>query len=144
MAFADQVSRGMERPVEVIEAYLIKRLVVAHSNHIVAEGHERHVDGCDPAEQIRINRSCQNESVNQAMLLKNGREVNPIGRRSGGVMQRGEEHVLLQAAGIGFDALQNASMKGVEKIAVAQQEADHFRAALKNSAGLRVGAESQA
>ena len=65
MAFADEVTRGVQRTIEVIEAYLIKRLVVAYSNHIVAEGHERHVDGCDPAEQIRINRSCQNESVNQ-------------------------------------------------------------------------------
>src|SRR5437879_6068627 len=78
------------------------------------------------------------------MLLKNGREVNPIRRRSGGVMQRGEENVLLQAAGVRFDALQNARMKRMEKIAVAQEKADHFRAALKNSASLRVGAESQA
>src|SRR5438270_13426054 len=35
-------------------------------------------------------------------------------------------------------------MKRMEKIAVAQEKADHFRAALKNSASLRVGAESQA
>jgi hypothetical protein len=34
-------------------------------------------------------------------------------------------------------------MKGVEKIAVAQEKANHFRAWLENPAGLRVGAESQ-
>src|SRR4029077_19192085 len=97
----------------------------------------------DPAEQIRINRPRQNESVNQAVLLKNRRQVDPIGRRSRGIMQRGKQHVLFQAGGIGFDALQDAGMKGVEKIAVAQEKAHHFRALLENAAGLRIGAESQ-
>src|SRR5205807_9629487 len=62
----------------------------------------------------------------------------------GRIMQRGEQHVLFQSAGIRFDALQDARMKGMEKIAVAQQEANHFGASLENSAGLRVGAEPQA
>src|SRR5438046_9249735 len=35
-------------------------------------------------------------------------------------------------------------MKRMEEITVAQQEADHFGAALENPAGLRVGTESQA
>jgi hypothetical protein len=35
-------------------------------------------------------------------------------------------------------------MKGMEKIAVAQEKADHFRTPFKNPAGLRIGAESQA
>src|SRR6266853_6927379 len=34
-------------------------------------------------------------------------------------------------------------MKGMEKIAVAEQKADHFRAPLENPAGLRIRAESQ-
>ena len=34
-------------------------------------------------------------------------------------------------------------MKGMEKIAVAKEKADHFRAPLENPAGLRIGAESQ-
>jgi hypothetical protein len=34
-------------------------------------------------------------------------------------------------------------MKGMEKIAVAQEKADHFRAALENPAGLRIRTESQ-
>ena len=80
----------MKRPIEIIEAYLVELLLVAHSNHIIAEGHEGHMDGFDPAKQVRVNRPRQNETVNQAVLLKNGREVNPIGRRPGGVMQRGE------------------------------------------------------
>src|SRR5207302_10962330 len=141
---ADEVTRGMQRPIEVIETHLVELLLVAHPNHIVAEGHERHMDGLNPAEQIRINRSRQNEPVNQAMLLKNGWQVNSIGRCSGRIMQRGEQHVLFQSAGIRFDALQDARMKGMEKIAVAQQEANHFGASLENSAGLRVGAEPQA
>jgi hypothetical protein len=58
-------------------------------------------------------------------------------------MQRGKQHVLFQAGGIGFDALQDARMKGMEKIAVAEQKADHFRAPLENPAGLRIRAESQ-
>jgi hypothetical protein len=41
-------------------------------------------------------------------------------------MQRGEQHMLLQAAGVSFNPLQDASMKGMEKIAVAQEKADHF------------------
>src|SRR5712692_1037003 len=132
VTFADQVARGMERPIEVIEAYLVVLLLVAHSNDIVTEGHEGHMDGFDPAEQIRINRPRQNESVNQAMLLKNGRQVDPIGRRSRRIMQRGEQYVLFQAGGVRFDALQDASVKGMEKIAVAQQKADHFCASLEN------------
>src|SRR6266481_4205733 len=118
---ADQVTRGMESPIEVIEAYLVVLLLFAHSNHIVTEGHEGHMDGFDPAEQIRINRPRQNKSVNQAMLLKNWRQVDPLGRRSGGIMQRGEQHVLFHACGIGFDALKDARVKGMEKIAVAQE-----------------------
>src|SRR2546430_379921 len=133
----------MEGPIEVIEAHLIELRLVAHPNYVVTEGHEGHMDGFDLAEQIRINRPRQNESVNQAMLLKNGRQVDPVGRRSRGIMQRGEQHVLFQAAGIRFDALQDASMKGMEKIAVAQQKADHFCAPLENPAGLGIGAEPQ-
>jgi hypothetical protein len=34
-------------------------------------------------------------------------------------------------------------MKGVQKIAVAQEKANHFRASLENPPGLRIGAESQ-
>src|SRR6267142_1524393 len=143
VTLADQVTRGLERTIEVIEAYLVVLLLFAHSNHIVTEGHEGHTDGFDPAEQIGINRPGQNESINQAMLLKNGRQVDPTGRRSRGIMQRGKQHVLFQAGGIRFDALQDASMKGMEKIAVAQEKADHFRAPFKNPAGLRIGAESQ-
>src|SRR6266849_5554032 len=143
VTFADEVARGMERPIEVIEAYLVVLLLVAHSNDIVTEGHEGHMDGFDPAEQIRINRTCKDESVNQAVFLKNGRQVDPVGRRSRGVMQRREQHVLFQAAGISFHALQDACMKGMEKIAVAQEKADHFSASLENPAGLRIGAESQ-
>jgi hypothetical protein len=58
-------------------------------------------------------------------------------------MQCGKQHVLFQARGIGFDALQDACMKGMEKIAVAQEKADHFCASLENPAGLRIGAKSQ-
>ena len=58
-------------------------------------------------------------------------------------MQRGEQHVLFQAAGVRFDPLQDARMKGMKKIAVAQEKADHFRASLENPARLGVGAESQ-
>src|SRR5216684_2937463 len=140
---ADEVPRGMERAVEVVKAHLVEWLLVAHSNHIVAEGHEGHMDGFDPAEQIRINRPRQNESIDQTMLLKNRRQVDPIGRRSRGIVQRGKQHVLFQTGGIRFDALQDASMKGMEKIAVAQKKADHFRASLENPPGLRIGAESQ-
>src|SRR3979411_2012140 len=88
---ADHGTRGMERPIEVIKAYMIELLLVAHSNHIVTEGHEGHMDGFDPPNTIRIKQPRQNESVNQAMLLKNGRQVDPIGRRSRGIMQRGEQ-----------------------------------------------------
>ncbi len=144
MTIADQVARGMERPVEVIEAYLVVLLLVTHSNHVVTEGHEGHSDGFDPAEQIGINRSRQNESIDQAMLLKNRRQVDPLGRRSRRIVERGKQHVLFQAGGIRFHALQDARMKGMEKISVAQKKADHFGASLKNPAGLRIRAESQA
>src|SRR5713226_3163786 len=77
------------------------------------------------------------------MFMKNRKQVDPVRRRSRGVMQRGEQHVLFQAARISLNALQDACMKGMEKIAVAQEKADHFCASLENPAGLRIGAESQ-
>src|SRR5467141_1695274 len=144
VTLADQVTRGLERPIEIIEAYLVVLLLFAHPNDIVTECHEGHMDGFDPPEQIRINRPRENESVNQAMLLKNRRQVDPIGRCSWRVMQRGEQHMLFQARGIGFDTLQDACMKGMEKIAVAQEKTNHFCAPLENPAGLRIGAKSQA
>src|SRR5882762_11646070 len=143
VTLADQVTRGLERTIEVIEAYLVVSLLFAHSNHIVTEGYEGHMDGLDPAKQIRINRPGQNESVNQPVLLKNGRQVDPVWQRSGRVMQRGEQHMLFQATRVSLNALQDACMKGMEKIAVAQEKADHFCASLENAAGLRIGAESQ-
>src|SRR5580700_4410769 len=126
MPFADQVTRGLECPIEIIETYLVELLLVAHSNHVVTEGHERHMDGFDPAEKIRINRPRENEPVNQAMLLKDRRQVNCFGRRPRGIMQRGEQYVLLQAACIRGNALQDTRMKRMEKIAIAQEKADHF------------------
>ena len=101
------------------------------------------MDGFDSAQQVWIDRARQNDSVNQSMLLKNGRQVDLIGRRLGGIVQRREQHVLFQAAGIGFHTLQNAGMKWMEKIAVAQEKADHFRASFENPAGLRIGAKSE-
>src|SRR5258707_1750287 len=77
------------------------------------------------------------------MLLKNRRQVDHVGRRSRRIVQRGKQHVLFQAGGIRLDALQDASMKGMEKISVAQEKADHFGASLKNPAGLRITQESQ-
>jgi len=87
----------VERSIEVIEAYLVELLLVAHSNYIVAESHKGHMDGFDPAEQIRINCSRKNKSIDQAVLLKNRRQVDPIRRRSRGIMQRGKQHMLFQA-----------------------------------------------
>ena len=44
MAFADQVPRGMEGPIEIVEANLVELLLVAHPNHVITEGHEGHID----------------------------------------------------------------------------------------------------
>jgi hypothetical protein len=144
VSHADQVTRGLQRPMEVIEAYLVVLLLFTYSNHIVTEGHEGHMDGFDPAEQIRINRPGQNESVNQPMLLKNWRQIDSIRRRSWGIVKRGKQHVLFQAGGIGFDALQDTSVKGMKKIAVAEEKADHLCASFENPASLGIRAESEA
>src|SRR6266851_3937956 len=77
------------------------------------------------------------------MLLKDGRQIDPIGRRFRRIVQCREQHVLLQAAGVGFDALQDTRMKRMEKIAVAQKKADHFRASFEHPAGLRIGTKSE-
>src|SRR6266478_2330125 len=60
----DEVTGGVECPIEVIEAYLIESLLVVHTYHIVTEGNEGHMDGFDSVEQIPINRASQNDSVN--------------------------------------------------------------------------------
>src|SRR5579859_1098509 len=78
------------------------------------------------------------------MLLQHGRQIDFFGKRSRGIMQCGEQHMLLQRAGKRFDALQDASMKGVQKITVAQKKADHSGVVLENPAGLRIGPEAQA
>src|SRR6266478_254395 len=64
VTLTDKVTRGMERRIEVVEAYLVELLLVAHSYHIVTEGNEGHMDGFHSAEQIGINRPGQNDSVN--------------------------------------------------------------------------------
>src|SRR5712675_1989615 len=144
VTFADKVARRMERPFKIIEAYLIKLLMVGHSHHVVTEGHERHMDGADSIEQIWINCPGENDTVNQSVLLKDRRQVDALRRGLGRVVQRREQHVLLHAAGVRFDALQDARMKRMKKIAVTEKKADHFRAPLENAASLRVGSKSQA
>src|SRR5258707_7946361 len=104
VAFADEETCGTELPIEVVEAYLVEFLVIVRPYQIVPENNERHVDGLDSAEQIGINGSGQDESVDQSVLLKNGRQVDLVGRRLRGIVQGREQHVLLQAAGVGFDA----------------------------------------
>jgi len=58
-------------------------------------------------------------------------------------MQRGEQFMLFHSTGVSFNALQDAGMKGMEKIAVAPDKADHFGTSLENPAGLRIGASNQ-
>jgi hypothetical protein len=59
-------------------------------------------------------------------------------------VQRSEQHVLFQTAGVRFDALQDPGMKGMEKIAVAEKKANYFCASLENATGLGVGTKSEA
>src|SRR6266436_1159033 len=124
MTLADKVARGMKRPFKIIKAHLIKLLLIVHAHHVVTKGHERHMDGADSLQQIWINCPGQNDSVNQSVLLKDGRQVNAFGGSLGRIVQRREQHVLLHAAGIRFDALQDARMKRMEKIAVTEKKAD--------------------
>src|SRR5258706_6554549 len=58
-------------------------------------------------------------------------------------MQSRKQYVLFHAACVGFDPLQNACMKRVEKIAIAQQKANHLRPLFENPAGLRIGSKSK-
>ena len=73
------------------------------------------------------------------MLSKNRRQIDFIGGRSWRVMQRCEQDVLFQAAGVRFHSLQDARVKRMKEIAVAQEKADHFRSLFQNPAGLRIG-----
>src|SRR5947209_3722347 len=143
MAFANKVSRRTQRSVEVVEADLIKVLLIVHTDHIVAEGHERHMDGTDSLQQIRINGPSQYHSVNQSVLLKNARQIDSLGRRLRQVVQRREQHVLLHPARIRFHALQNARVKRMKEIAVAQQKTYHLRSAFQDPARLGIGTKSQ-
>src|SRR5215472_11809694 len=140
----DEVTRGLKRPAEVIEAYLVVNMRSVHSNDVIAESHEWHVDRFDSAQKVWIDRACQDDAVNQAVLLKDRRQVDFFGGRSLRIVQHGKEHVVLQRACIRFDALQNARVKRVKKIAVAQEKANNFGTPLEDPAGLRVGAESKA
>ena len=143
MAAADQVMSGAERGGEIVKADLVELVLPVHADNVIAESNERHVDGSDPAEEVRINGAGENDSVNQAMFLQNRRQVYARRRGSRGIMQRGEEHMLFQPAGVGLDTLEDARMKGMKEIAIAQEKADHAGAALENPAGLSVGPELQ-
>jgi hypothetical protein len=59
-------------------------------------------------------------------------------------MQGREENVLFKSTGVRLDALQNARVEGMQKIAVAQEKAKNFRATLENPARLGVGAKFEA
>src|SRR6202162_901880 len=82
MSLADKVTRRVQRAVEIIEPHLIELLLFVNSHHIVAESNERHMDGSDPAQQIRITRAGKNHSVDQDTLLKDGRQIDSVRRCS--------------------------------------------------------------
>src|SRR6516225_10077784 len=101
----DEVARGLERTVEVVKAHLVVALLAIQSNDVVAESHKEHVDGFDPAQQVRINGARQDNSVNQTMFLQYGRQVNLLRRSPRRIMQHGKQNMMLQAAGIRLHAL---------------------------------------
>src|SRR5579859_1125670 len=144
MSLLNQIPCGLERSAEVIESYLIVGLLSIHAHHIVTEGYKRHLNGLDSAKKVWINRPCQNDTVNQAMLLKNRRQVNFLRGHPRRIVKHGKQHVMFQAAGVRFDTLQNARVKGMEKVSVAQEKANDFGASLQDSPGLGVGAETEA
>ena len=139
----DKVTRGLESPVEIVEAYLVIVLLSIEANDIVAKRNKRHVDRFDSAEQVRIDCPCQDDTIDQALLLKNGRQVDLFRGDPRRVVEHRKQDVLFQGGGVGFNALQNAGMKGMEKIAVAEKKANNFRAALEDAAGLSVRTEPQ-
>src|SRR5206468_12706326 len=92
-------------PYTTLFRSLVVALLAIQSNHVVAESHKGHVDGFDPAEQVRINGARQDNSVNQTMFLQYGRQVDLLRRGSRGIMQHRKQNVMLQTAGIRLDAL---------------------------------------
>jgi hypothetical protein len=124
----DKVLSGPKGSFEVIKAHLVETMLPFHSHDIVAEGNKRHVDGFDSAEEVWINCSCEDHSVDQPVFQEDRRQVNPLRRDTGGIMKRRKEDVLLDGARIRFDALQDTGVKGMEEITVAQEKANHFRA----------------
>src|ERR1700751_460190 len=78
------------------------------------------------------------------MLLENWRQIDAIRGCPRRIVESGEKYVLFHAGGVGFDALQDSSMKGMKKVTVAEEKADHFCAMFENPAGLRVRAEPEA
>src|SRR5260370_37360227 len=92
VTLVDQVTRSVKHAAEVVKAYLVELLLIvhSHSHHIVTEGNQGHLHRFDSPEQIRIDGTGQNDSVNQPVLLKNGRQVDLVGRYPRGIMQRRE------------------------------------------------------
>ena len=113
VALADEVTRGLERSGKVIKTHLVELLRAVHANYIVTEGDERHVHRFDSLKEVWINGACENDAIDQAVLLKNGGQVDLLRSRSGRIVQHSEQHVLFQAARVRLNALQNAGMKGV-------------------------------
>lgn len=138
VALADEMTSGLKGSIEVVKANLVVLMFSVDANQIVAEGHEGHGYGSDSAQEIRIYSACEDDAVDQALLLENGRQVNLLGRSSRRVMQGGEEYVLFQSAGARLHALKNTRVERMEKVAIAQEKAHNFGAALENPARLGV------
>src|SRR5882724_4091956 len=70
-------------------------------------------------------------------------QIDFLCRDSRRIVQRGEQDVLLHSACIRLDTLQNAGVKWMQKVAIAQQKADRFRAAAQYAARLRIRTETE-
>jgi hypothetical protein len=95
-------------------------------------------------EQVGVDSAGENYAVDQTVFLEDWRKIDFIGGGARGIVQDCEEYVMFQATGVGFDPLQNASVKGMDKIAIAQKKTHNFGAALEHAARLGIGAEGQA
>src|SRR5215475_15759101 len=126
MPHFDDVTRGTKRPIEIIEAHRVKTAFPTQSDHIVAENNAGHVDRSDLRKQVWVDRPRQDDPVDQAMSLEDGRKIDSFRSHTRSIVKGGEKHVLLNRACVGFDTLQDTGVKGMEKIAVAQKKANHL------------------
>jgi len=141
VALSDDEPDQLNLTLFAIVTDLIELLESLEVHKVVPKRHERDLHVLNPANEIGIIGAGQDQPVKQAPFRQNGRKHNVVGCSAGLIIRGGEKNVLPEQTGAIFHALKDSSVKGIQKVPVAEDEANYLRMLAVNSACLGVGSE---